>query len=142
MAGPRQTKSQTPDLFSAAFEREGRAEPGQAAPLQLLLPKDLLSSLKHLSDADLMRLKSAAEDEAARRKLLVRLPARDKAAERSSAPHRSKQPQRPARSSTLSPALSKVIRAAIKAGVKPNAVARQFGVSLAAIQKALSETES
>ncbi|SDB57634.1 hypothetical protein SAMN02982931_04593 [Bauldia litoralis] len=29
------------------------------------------------------------------------------------------------------------IRAAVKAGVKPNVIARQFGVSLAAIKKAL-----
>jgi len=142
MTGPRQTKSQTPDLFSAAVQREGRAELGQAAPSQLLLPKDLPASLKHLSDADLMRLKSAAEDEAARRKLLVRLPARDKGVERFAAPHRAKLTERAAKTSTLSPALTKVVRAAIKAGVKPNAVARQFGVSLAAIQKALSETES
>ena len=35
---------------------------------------------------------------------------------------------------------NKVVRAALKAGVKPNAVARQFGISLAAIQKVLSET--
>jgi len=57
------------------------------------------------------------------------------------APHRAKPTQRPENTSTLSPTLTKVVRAAIKAGVRPNAVARQFGVSLAAIQKALSETE-
>ena len=142
MVGPRRAKSQTPDLFSAGFQREGRAEPGEAAPAQLLLPQDLQASLKHLSDADLLRLKSAAEDEAARRNLRVGLPARDNAAERFSAPRSAKPVPRPQKTSTLSPALAKVVRAAIKAGVKPNAVARQFGVSLAAIQKALSETET
>lgn len=140
--GPRRVKSQNPDLFTAGFQREGRAGPGEAAPAQLLLPQDLPASLKHLSDADLMRLKSAAEDEAARRNLRVGLPARDNAAERFSAPRSTKPAPRPQKTCTLSPALAKVVRAAIKAGVKPKAVARQFGVSLAAIQKALSETKT
>lgn len=139
--GPRRVKSQTLDLFPAAFQSEGRAGPGEAAPAQLL-PQDLPASLKHLSDADLLRLKSAAEDEAARRNLRLGLPARDNAEERFSAPRSNKPAPRPEKTSTLSPALAKVVRAAIKAGVKPNAVARQFGVSLAAIQKALSGTET
>lgn len=93
------------------------------------------------SDDDLLRLKSAAEDELTRRKGLVAQPGRDIAAERFSAPRRSKPTQKTTRTTTLSPALAKVIRAALKAGVKPTAVARQFGLSLAAVQKVLSENK-
>ena len=142
MADTRRTKPQTPDLFSAAVQRAGPAEVGRAAPPQLLLPKDLPASLQHLSDEDLLRLKAAAENELTRRKGLVPRADQDSAAERFSVPRRSKPTQKITRTTTLSPALAKVVRAALKAGVKPNAVARQFGLSLAAIQKVLSETKS
>ena len=47
------------------------------------------------------------------------------------------------KSGTLAPALIKVIRAAVKAGVKPNAVARRHsGVSPAAVRLALAEGKS
>ena len=52
-----------------------------------------------------------------------------------SVPQVTKPGPRPEKTSTLFPALAQVVRAAIKAGVKPKTVARQFGVSLAAIQK-------
>jgi len=55
MVGRRQA-NQTHDLFSAGFQRKSRAEPGEAAPAHLLLPRDLPAGLKHLSDADLLRL--------------------------------------------------------------------------------------
>jgi len=106
------------------------------------LPDDLSASLKYLSNDDLLRLKSAVEEEAAQRKLPIRSTGNEKRAKKLTG-----QPiAKPARGMQITPTLptpmAKVVRAATKAGVKPNVVSRQFGVSLASIKKALSEAES
>jgi hypothetical protein len=109
-----------------------------------LLPGDLPGALKHLSDDELQRLRQAADDEALRRNLRVTPQPIAGRVERLSAPPRAKTQKNlvSSKSGTLAPALIKVIRAAVKAGVKPNAVARQFGVSPAAVRLALAEGKS
>ena len=146
MANTRLDEPTTPDLFSLADGSEPRAGRPRIAvkPRVPLLPSDLLGALKHLSDEDLQRLRQAADDEALRRNLRVTpLPVAG-GVERFSAPPRAKTQKRfvKSKSGTLAPALIKVIRAAVKAGVKPNAVARQFGVSPAAVRLALAEGKS
>ncbi len=141
MAGPRRNKSQNPDLFSIALQREVRAYPEEAASPRLRLPDDLSASLKYLINDDLFRLKSAVEKEAAQRKLPIRSTGNEKWAEQLTGPPMAKTPRGMQITPTLPTPMAKVVRAALKAGVKPNVVSRQFGVSLASIKKALSEAE-
>ena len=127
-----------PDLFSAlpqakapASARLARvtAKPDNLVRARHFLPKDLAGALKHLDDAELDSLLAAVATEAARR---GRLP-----------PSREKEPQTgPARVEDGVGALTlgklNAVRAAFKAGVKPSAIARQFGVSQSEVRKALA----
>lgn len=104
--------------------------PSQAA---VLLPQDLDRSLALLSDAELLRLIIAV-----RRAALERgLPCADQ-----TEPTPARDVRTGARRSIsdvpeIAASKANLIRAAIKAGVKPSAVSRQFGVSSAVISKAL-----
>ena len=121
-----------PPADSASDRPSGSADPRRgagpgdservAAPLPPLLPRDLAGALERLPDIELERLSKAVNAERSRR-----------------------WPQEKDRQNTrrkvLGPALPQTkvnaIRAALKAGVKPTAVARQFGVSPAEIRRAL-----
>ena len=88
----------------------------------VLLPSDLDSSLALLDDREFGRL---LEEEARRH--------RNKSlGDAAEAPTRSKRS-----SDTVTPAKANLVRAAMKAGVKPSAIARQFGLSNAAISDVL-----
>ena len=98
-----------------------------------VLPDDLKTALHALAEHDLLQLSAAITEELKQRGLLASpaqstdvRPAGRKAASRPGAP-------------TLPPARVSAIRAAVKAGVKPSVVARQFGVSPNAIRSALEE---
>ena len=95
------------------------------------MPDDLSASLKYLSNDDLLRLKSAVEEEAAQRKLPIRSTGNEKRAKKLTGQPMAKPPRGMQITPTLHTPMAKVVRAAIKAGVKPNVVSRQFGVSLA-----------
>jgi hypothetical protein len=86
------------------------------------LPRDLAGALERLPDIELERLSKAVNAERSRRWPQEK--------ERQNA---SKKVPGPA----LPQAKVNAIRAALKAGVKPTAVARQFGVSPAEIRRAL-----
>jgi hypothetical protein len=86
------------------------------------LPRDLAGALERLPDIELERLSKAVNAERNRRWPQEK--------ERQNA---SKKVPGPA----LPQAKVNAIRAALKAGVKPTAVARQFGVSPAEIRRAL-----
>ena len=103
---------------------KGQAGSGGEAP-RLLLPGNLPRSLRHLDDGQLEELLRAAGAEARRRGL--------KAAE---ADRRQPKGRKPAgEAAPLRPGLERVVRAALEAGVKPAAVAREFRISRAQVQR-------
>lgn len=100
-----------------------------------LLPSDLASALRHLCGDELNRLSDAVTAEITRR-----TPARETSRRGS---HPSPASRTEARSKEEQPVINvgraNAIRAAVKAGVKPATIARQFGVSLAAIRQVLAD---
>jgi hypothetical protein len=90
-----------------------------------LLPKDLAGALKRLDDTEVDSLLVAVTREAQRRGRLPRASA-SKALAREDA------------GSSLTTGKLNAVRAAFKAGVKPSAIARQFGMSLSEVKKALA----
>jgi len=92
-----------------------------------LLPKDLAGSLRRLSDNEIDTLLAAVTTEAGRRGRLGK----------------SESKSEPQVKSTELAGFTKgklnAVRAAFKAGVKPSAIARQFGISQTDIRKALSD---
>lgn len=147
MAKPRSSskgKTEGPDLFAFAADRgDGprsrepaaaeRAEPAAVAD-PAATAGQLLAGLEKLPSSDLLSLVSALGVEVARRGLMpVRV---DEPAPKAGA-RRKPSSASAGKSVTASMPTSKVnaIRAALEAGVKPGAVARQFGVSIAQIKK-------
>lgn len=89
-----------------------------------LLPADLSAALRRLPDTELERLSKAVNAERSRRW--------PEAKEGQNAGRKTPGP-------ALPQAKVNAIRAALKAGVKPTVVARQFGVSPAEIRKSLED---
>ena len=133
----------TPDLFDDERQRAApRSDPLRPAPAAYVLPTDLTPALRHLSDAEIKRLGDAVVTELDRRGFGMPMPPTS----RYSAPPAAKSPKAPAKSRVPPPAqgpltAAKVnaIKSAFRAGLKPNVIARQFGVSLGAIREALTE---
>jgi hypothetical protein len=140
-----------PDLFAAKVTKtpppvdqedlpKAGAEPTVAlAPPRYLLPKDLPNALRRLSDGEIDTLLTAATDEAKRRRPeppsnrnTAKSPARAK-------PTRTRRSQTPAGEQAPSLALGKAnaVCAAFMAGVKPSAIARQFGISQSTVRQVL-----
>ena len=135
----------TSDLFSAKATvsapdslsvSEGEAEPDNLTSLpRHFLPEDLAGALKRLDETEIDTLLAAVTAEAERRGRLPR-----PAAERR-APNtrrlRSHAPGEDGAGSLTTGKLNAVL-AAFKAGVKPSAIARQFGISQSDVRKALA----
>lgn len=131
----RRSAQTTPDLFSAApvpKAPEPRAVPqgkaladNAASQARYVLPKDLAGALKRLDDTELDALLVAVTGEAERRGRLPRLAGSNTT------------PGENVRSSLTKGKLN-AVRAAFKAGVKPAAIARQFGISQADVRSALT----
>ena len=137
-------RSIKPDLFSAqqpdslsdpvSEQKSLPARPDERStisPPTYALPGNLPSALKHLDDDQLNRLLAAVLAERQARggkKLSV-----------------SDEPSRKKRITEVSPPLAlgklNAVRAAFKAGVTPSRIARQFGVSLSDVRKALAGEE-
>ena len=121
----RRSAETTPDLFS---ERppEPLAVPQSKAQPRHFLPKDLAGALMRLDNAEIAALLVAVTAEAERRgrKPLSRSKARP-------------QPRQTGTGSLTTGKLN-AVRAAFKAGVKPSAIARQFGISQTDIRSALA----
>ncbi len=133
----RKPKGSRPDLF----DPPPKAEAGQApvhsarpATARLLLPSNLESSLCILSNEDFARLLAGVAAEAARREVTLSEPSKPALPARAKAGQSSKREGAP---EGVSAAKASLVRAAIKAGVKPSAIARQFGMSNAAISGVL-----
>ena len=101
-----------------------------------LLPNDLAGALQHLSAEELKRLSEAVTAETTRRTPAREMPRRrfpsSPAAARTEAGPKDEQP-------AINQGKANAIRAAVKAGVKPTMIARQFGVSLSAIRHVLAD---
>lgn len=114
-----------PDLFAANSTPRPQPE-SERKTAQPLLPKDLSGALQHLDDAELDRLLAAVTGEAERRGRLLKLAPASTAS----------------RGEQTAVALTRgqlnAVRAAFKAGVKPSAISRQFGISQSDVRKALA----
>jgi hypothetical protein len=141
----RRSPAITPDLFSGSPKAkapgppaapQGKAETQDPAPQpRHVLPKDLAGALKRLDDAEIDALLAAVTTEAERRGRLPPRATKQKPATDTKRPLR----QALAEHGTGSLTTSKLnaVRAAFKAGVKPYAIARQFGISQSDVRKAL-----
>jgi len=126
----RRSAETTPDLFSERAP-EPLAKANMAAQPRHFLPKDLAGALKRLNNAEIDALVVAVTTEAERRGRLP--PSRPKTDARPQAR------QAPAEGAgSLSTGRLNAVRAAFKAGVKPSAIARQFGISQSDIRTALA----
>jgi hypothetical protein len=135
----------TPDLFSApptataagpSAVPKGKAGPDSLAQQRHFLPKDLAGALKRLDDVEIDALLAAVTTEAERRCRRPPSPAKEK-------PVADAKPQRRQEAAedgagSLTTGKLNAVRAAFKAGVRPSAIARQFGVSQSDVRKALA----
>jgi hypothetical protein len=141
----RRSADAMPDLFSAqppakapepSTAPQGRASADDPAQPRYLLPKDLARALKQLDDREIDALLSAVTTEAERRGRLTAQRSKKKfAADAKAQAH-----QTPAEDDAGSLTTGKLnaVRAAFKAGVKPSAIARQFGILQSDVRKALA----
>jgi DNA invertase Pin-like site-specific DNA recombinase len=134
----RRPEASLPDLFEVRAHSAGGQATDRTTPTSVLLPSNLESSLAILSDDEFARLHAGVTAEAARRKNAVRSPKPTQAA----LAHASNSSKSKPASRSLSTAKANLVRAAIKAGVKPSAIARQFGVSKAEISEVLRSEET
>jgi len=141
----------TPDFLASGSDADAQSKrltsgekPSATRPY--LLPVDLPKALSWLSNAELEALGIAVGEER-RRRLLTEAGAAT-VAEETGEPNSARSPKgaepRAEKSAVERPRITstrvKAIRAGFKAGVKPSMLARQFGVTLAAIRQALTET--
>jgi len=134
-----------PDLLDGAARNaapRSSAPASRQPPVGYLLPSDLNTALRHLTDSEIKRLGDAVVTELDRRGFGIPMPP----APRFSAAPGAKSPKTPAKSRVPPPekvpmtaAKTNAIKAALMAGLTPNAIARQFGVSLGSIRDALAE---
>jgi predicted DNA-binding protein (UPF0251 family) len=136
----------TPDLFSdlptitaagPSAVPKGRAGPNSPASQQRhFLPEDLAGALKRLDDVEIDSLLAAVTAEAERRGRRPPSPAKEK-------PVADAKPQRRQEAAEdragMTTGKLNAVRAAFKAGVKPSAIARQFGISQSDVRKALAQ---
>lgn len=101
-----------------------------------LLPNDLAGALQHLSADELKRLSEAVTAETTRR-----TPAREMPRRRSSSSLAASKTEAGLKDEqrTINQGRANAIRAAVKAGVKPAMIVRQFGVSLSVIRHVLAD---
>jgi DNA invertase Pin-like site-specific DNA recombinase len=112
---------------------KAKAGPDSLASQQrLLLPEDLAGTLKWLDDVEIDTLLAAVTIEAERRGRRLPSPAQEKPK-----PQRSPGDRRGAGSLTTGKV--NAVRAAFKAGVRPSAIAKQFGISQSDVRKALAQ---
>ena len=135
----------TPDLFSAlptVTAAGPSAVPSKAGPDGLasqqrhFLPNDMAGALKRLDDVEIDALLAAVSIEAERRGRRPPSPAKEKPLADGKSQRRQEASEDGAGS--LTTGKLNAVRAAFKAGVKPSAIARQFGISQSDVRKALA----
>jgi hypothetical protein len=137
----------TPDLFSAlptvtaagpSAVPKGKAGPNSPASQQPhYLPEDLAGALKRLDDVEFDALLVAVTTEAERRGLRPPDPAKEKRV--TDAKPQRRQDVAEDGVGSLTTGKLNAVRAAFHAGVKPPAIARQFGISQSDVRKALAQ---
>ena len=153
-------KQAMPDLFSTEEVRgdfPAPSKPDAAAPAadkfaqRHVLPKNLGHAISQLSDRELDELCEAAFDEAKRRRRLrwsvgtdatpsFRRPY-DMVTKRSPVTNKSERTRSDNAELLLTRGQLNAVRAAFKAGITPSRIARQFGISLSNVRKALASGE-
>jgi len=122
-------------LMTAPDKPKSTAIPASPADVtdaqRRLLPHDLGRALQYASDEELKELREAVQQEMKRRNLP--LDPRPEAAVKNK-PSKADHPGHDLTRSQIS-----IVRASIQAGVKPAVLARQFGISLAAIRAVLAQ---
>jgi hypothetical protein len=121
-----------PDLFTLPRRK---IEPAPLPSRPVLLPDDLVCSLRLLADAELERLQAAVVNEVARRPTGPFGLASDPSDERERRVRTSAAPK-PA-SPGITAGKANAIRAAFRAGLKPATIARQFGVPQSVVRQVL-----
>jgi hypothetical protein len=136
--GRDRNQSTTPDLFSTAFSQSSPPQggpPSSASGTDLattapsprhILPRDLPSAIKNLSDHELDQLRAVVFVELQRR-------GRKPPSNENISKRRDEEVTAPLTVGKLN-----AIRAAFKAGITPSRIARQFGVSQSDVRKALA----
>jgi hypothetical protein len=141
----RRSADTTPDLFSAQppaktpelpTASQGRAAADDPAQPRHFLPRDLARALKQLDDREIDALLSAVTAEAERRGRTTAQQSKEKFAA-GAKPHALQAPAEDGAGSLTTGKLN-AVRAAFKAGVRPSAIARQFGISQSDVRKALA----
>ncbi|MFL5173018.1 MAG: hypothetical protein ACJ8CX_20510 [Microvirga sp.] len=123
---PRNADDKPADLFGDEAIPQRRVANGQTRTHRPLLPEDIEGSLAILNEQDFERLRAAMEKEAARRG-------------RKMSPNLGSTERERLTPTTdgITAARANLVRAAFKAGVKPLAIARQFGLSQAIVRELL-----
>ena len=129
MGGGRTGSTATPDLLSSASPQETASRspnPTANAVPRHVLPSDLPTAIKHLSDQELDQLLAAVTAELQRRgkalpalEEIVRKPVEAVAV-------------------SLTPGKLNAVRAAVKAGVTPARIAKQFGIPQSEVRKVIA----
>jgi hypothetical protein len=129
---PPPNRSSVPDTSSESGGDSSPSSPAtgrenETAPSSRhVLPRDLSAAIRHLDDEELDKLVLAALEERSRRKKL-------------SVPEESHPKRRAeADAAPLPQGKLNAVRAAFKAGVSPARIAREFGLSLSDVRKALA----
>ena len=107
-------------------------------PPRLALPGNLAGALRHLDDVQLRELLRAATVEARRRGLAIYETGDGREHRRVAVSRSVSGPSAGKRAGAISPGLERVVRAALEAGVKPAAIARQFRLQRAEVQRIAS----
>jgi len=156
--GRESTQHTTPDLFSTGRVREASAASIKSgsntaaripsASQRHVLPENLALAVRQLTDDELMQLLEVALQEAKQRgKSPLQRAGGDpmqssrqteEVAQKHSATENTSNRKQVAAEVTLSPWKLNAVRAAIRAGVTPSRIARQFGISQANVRKALA----
>jgi hypothetical protein len=147
--GRDRTHQATPDLFSTDMVRDASPPPTRrvsateaatdTASKRHVLPNDLPNAVKYLTDRELDLLITASVEEAKRRGRL--LPSmQPNSTDKSVRKQSPSKDQRQAEVAKVSLTRGQVnaVRAALKAGIKPSQIARQFGISQSDVRKVLA----
>ena len=129
MGSARIESTSTPDLFSSASPQETASRspnPTANAVPRHVLPGDLPTAIKHLSDRELEQLLTAVTAELQRR------------GKKPAAPDKAPSKRVDAQLVSLTPGKLNAVRAAFKAGVRPSKIAKQFGISQSDVRKVLA----
>jgi hypothetical protein len=143
----------TPDLFSTDTvgdssppppKRGGTEAATETAPQRHILPKNLHTAVKHLSDSELDLMHAATLEEIKRR---GRMPPGVATGLQTLGPPLDVRPdlmkvKSPLTEASLTRGQVNAVRSAFKAGITPSRIARQFGISQSNVRKALASDES